>query len=114
MTLTPQLAQQCLEALEGLIEAATSEANEKGAGGYLFARLHDAKESAAALREALASGEGGEGAMVDWLEAQINEHGAIHLHDGEHPSGNGLGLRPGSVNRTLREAIRAAMKGNGK
>lgn len=46
--------------------------------------------------------------MIDWLEAQINEHGEIHLHDGEHPRGTGLGLRPGTVVRTLREAIALA------
>jgi len=48
-------------------------------------------------------------ARLDWLEAQINEHGEIHLHDGDHPRGAGLGLRPGAVNRTLREAIDSAM-----
>lgn len=42
---------------------------------------------------------------IDWLESQINEHGAIHLHDGNHPAGHGLGLRPGNLVRTLREAI---------
>ena len=47
--------------------------------------------------------------LLDWLEAQINEHGAIHLHDGNNPNGHGLGLRPGSLNRTLRDAIRAAI-----
>lgn len=57
--------------------------------------------------------EGGEAAMLDWLESQINQHGAIHLHDGNHHSGHGLGLRPGSMVRTLREAIDAAMKGGG-
>ncbi|OZI61594.1 hypothetical protein [Bordetella genomosp. 11] len=45
---------------------------------------------------------------IDWLESQINEHGAIHLHDGNHPAGHGLGLRPGNLVRTLREAIDAA------
>lgn len=47
--------------------------------------------------------------LLDWLESQINEHGAIHLHDGNNPNGHGLGLRPGSLNRTLRDAIRAAI-----
>jgi hypothetical protein len=45
---------------------------------------------------------------LNWLEAFINEHGYIHLHDGQHPLGTGLGLRPGALNRTLREAIDAA------
>lgn len=44
-------------------------------------------------------------ARIDWLDAQINEHGAIHLHDGAYSHGHGLGLRPGSMVRTLREAI---------
>jgi hypothetical protein len=48
-------------------------------------------------------------ARLDWLEAQINEWGEIKLHDGKRPVGHGLGLRPGSVNRTLREAIDAEM-----
>lgn len=46
---------------------------------------------------------------LDLLEAFVNEHGAIHLHDGEHPYGLGLGLRPGSLSRTLREAIDSAI-----
>lgn len=46
--------------------------------------------------------------MIDWLEARINEEGAIHLHDGEHPHGLGIGLRPGQVSRTLRQAIAQA------
>lgn len=49
---------------------------------------------------------------LDWLESQINTNGAIHLHDGHHPSGTGLGLRPGHAVRTLREAIDAAMPGD--
>lgn len=48
-------------------------------------------------------------ARLDWLEAQINEYGEIHLHDGEHPHGTGLGLRPGFAVRTLREAIDEAI-----
>lgn len=45
--------------------------------------------------------------MIDWLEAQVNEHGAILLHDGNSNPHHllGLGLRPGYVKRTLREAI---------
>lgn len=53
-------------------------------------------------------------ARLDWLEQQVNEHGAIHLHDGQHPAGHGLGLRPGAANRTLRWAIdQARGKSNG-
>lgn len=50
-------------------------------------------------------------ARLDWLESQINEHGQINLHDGSNPvyGALGLGLRPGSIQRTLREAIDAAM-----
>lgn len=45
--------------------------------------------------------------MIDWLEAQVNEHGALLLHDGQsNPHHHlGLGLRPGFAVRTLREAI---------
>lgn len=44
-------------------------------------------------------------ARIDWLESEINKHGAIHLHDGQNPAGYGLGLRPGYANRSLRQAI---------
>jgi hypothetical protein len=60
-----------------------------------------APADAAAIRDA---------ARIDWLEAQINAEGAIHLHDGTKPYGNGLGLRPGTVRRSLREAIDAALQ----
>lgn len=45
---------------------------------------------------------------IDWLESYINENGAILLHDGSASnfgSYSGIGLRPGYVNRTLRQAI---------
>jgi len=44
---------------------------------------------------------------LDWLEKFINANGAILLHDGSM-SGHGfsgLGLRPGCLDRTLRQAI---------
>ena len=45
--------------------------------------------------------------MLDWLEECVNERGAILLHDGNSNPHHlpGLGLRPGSLRRTLREAI---------
>jgi hypothetical protein len=45
--------------------------------------------------------------MLDWLEKFVNEHGALLLHTGDvDPKGFlGLGLRPGFLRRTLREAI---------
>lgn len=50
---------------------------------------------------------------LDWLEAVVNRDGGIVLHDGSGPRGTGLypglGLRPGTLDRTLREAIDAAM-----
>lgn len=46
-----------------------------------------------------------DGSRLDWLESQINKHGAIHLHDGTQPYGMGLGLRPGCATRSLRVAI---------
>lgn len=48
---------------------------------------------------------------LDWLEAFVNENRGITLHTGEHwesvSLGDfvGLGLRPGAMDRTLREAI---------
>lgn len=48
--------------------------------------------------------------MLDWLEEFVNEHGALVLHTGDAEVGKhpGLGLRPGAVRRTLREAIQDA------
>jgi hypothetical protein len=48
--------------------------------------------------------------MIDWLEAFVNEHGALVLHTGEANCGGnaGLGLRPGLMCRTLRDAIAQA------
>lgn len=48
--------------------------------------------------------------MIDWLEAFVNEHGALVLHDGNANVGEhyGLGLRPGNLSRTLRQAIESA------
>ena len=45
--------------------------------------------------------------MIDWLESFVDENGYILLHDGKSNPGGliGLGLRPESMNRTLREAI---------
>lgn len=45
---------------------------------------------------------------LDWLEAQVNKNGELHLHDGNHARGIGVGLRPGTLVRTLRAAIDAA------
>lgn len=59
-----------------------------------------------------ASGE--DGRRLDWLESQINERGAIHLHDGSKPYGHGLGLRPGNMKRSLRDAIDKAMRQGGQ
>lgn len=42
---------------------------------------------------------------IDWLEQMANLPGGLHLHDGSHSGCVGLGLRPGYVRRTLREAI---------
>ena len=48
--------------------------------------------------------------MIDWLEAKVNENGLLLLHDGNsnHNHELGLGLRPGFLSRTLREAITQA------
>ena len=45
---------------------------------------------------------------LDWIEAQVNKNGELHLHDGNHARGIGIGLRPGALVRTLRSAIDAA------
>jgi hypothetical protein len=47
--------------------------------------------------------------MLDWLEQQANERGGILLHDGSEHGRRGLGLRPGALVRTLRQAIDTAM-----
>ena len=48
---------------------------------------------------------------LDWLEEMANKKGGLLLHDGSEKGweGVGLGLRPGSLKRTLREAIDQAM-----
>ena len=47
---------------------------------------------------------------LDWLERMANENGGILLHDGSEQGRLGLGLRPGTLKRTLRSAIDAARK----
>jgi hypothetical protein len=44
---------------------------------------------------------------LDWLEDFINREGWIMLHDGSKSNFGcaGIGLRPGYMDRTLREAI---------
>jgi hypothetical protein len=44
---------------------------------------------------------------LDFLEEFINKEGGILLHDGTAKNFGfaGLGLRPGTLNRTLRQAI---------
>lgn len=51
-----------------------------------------------------------EAARLDALEAMANQPGGILLHDGSEGGRAGLGMRPGAVNRTLREAIDSAME----
>ena len=46
---------------------------------------------------------------LDWLEEMANKPGGILLHDGSETGRLGLGLRPGSLVRTLREAIDISM-----
>lgn len=46
---------------------------------------------------------------LDWLEARANEPGGLLLHDGSESGHCGLGLRPGYLVRSLREAIDTAM-----
>lgn len=44
-------------------------------------------------------------ARLDWLEHMANKSGGLLLHDGSEKGRCGLGLRPGFLSRTLREAI---------
>lgn len=46
---------------------------------------------------------------LDWLGRMANAKGGLLLHDGSEGGRAGLGLRPGSSVRTLREAIDQAM-----
>lgn len=48
-------------------------------------------------------------ARLDWLEKEANSMGGLLLHDGSENGRRGLGLRPGSLKRTLRQAIDDAM-----
>jgi len=100
--------------IERIREALTDPAlNDKSAPvadvAEAICRLNSAAR-AVAIRELLAAHDAlnADAERLDWLEAQINERGEIHLHDGNHPHGLGLGLRPGAEVRTLREAIDAA------
>lgn len=49
--------------------------------------------------------------LLNWLEMMAERRGGILLHDGSEGGRLGIGLRPGRSRRTLRQAIRAAMKG---
>ncbi|CAN7607488.1 hypothetical protein LJR034_004638 [Caballeronia sp. LjRoot34] len=47
---------------------------------------------------------------IDALEAMANQPGGVLLHDGSERGRTGLGLRPGALVRTLREAIDSAIE----
>jgi hypothetical protein len=47
---------------------------------------------------------------IDCLERMANEPGGLLLHDGTEKGRRGLGLRPGRLVRTLREAIDDAIR----
>ena len=65
------------------------------------------QEAIDTLRAQLAEAQG-DAERLDWIEAQVNKNGELHLHDGNHARGIGIGLRPGALVRTLRSAIDAA------
>lgn len=46
---------------------------------------------------------------LDWLESMANRKGGLLLHDGSETGRLGLGLRPGDLRRSLRQAIDDAM-----
>jgi hypothetical protein len=47
---------------------------------------------------------------IDWLERMANEPGGLLLHDGSEHGRTGLGLRPGALVRSLREAIDSGLR----
>lgn len=100
MTLTPQLAQQCLEALESCTPGDWST-------GHVIHPSHDevAVEAAIlALREALASGEGDEAPPgMKMVGYTCGEGDCGRIHDECHSDGYMVPVY-----------VRAAMKGNGK
>lgn len=51
--------------------------------------------------------------MLDWLEAFVPKNGALVLHMGSADCGGnlGLGLEPGLLRRSLRQAIQSASGG---
>ena len=49
-----------------------------------------------------------DGRRIDWLEDRANLPGGLLLHKNEETGRTGLGLRPGSLRRTLRQAIDSA------
>lgn len=51
---------------------------------------------------------------LDWLERMANNNGGLLLHDGSETGRTGLGLRPGSLRRSLRKAIDDAMGERGE
>lgn len=50
---------------------------------------------------------------LDALAAYVNAHGALVIHTGYADCGkhSGLGLRPGTLTRTLRQAIDQSLRG---
>ncbi len=50
--------------------------------------------------------------IVDWLEREANAPGGLLLHDGSETGRRGIGLRPGNLNRTLRQAVSDAVSGD--
>ena len=51
---------------------------------------------------------------LDFLEEMANLPSGILLHDGSQGGRLGLGLRPGNLRRTLREAIDSSMDSQNK
>lgn len=49
-------------------------------------------------------------ARLDWLEQQANEPGGLLLHAEQETGRRGLGLRPGQLVRSLRDAIDATQE----
>jgi hypothetical protein len=91
----------------------------KDGGVENFNRTRDIEQELRAAidriaRKRVQPANGEDARRLDWLESQINERGAIHLHDGRKPYGHGLGLCPGTMKRSLRDAIDKAMQQEGQ
>lgn len=86
-----------------------------GADAFAFLKLVEEATTRIAMRGVqqvlpVATADSPDTNRLDWLEAMANVRGGILLHDGSEGGRLGLGLRPGAIKRTLRQAIDTAMQ----